>query len=200
MADLPEPLLALIAGLRKLPGVGSRNAERMALAVLRAQDGWPERLADSILKARERIVPCPRCGFHAERDHLCSICSDPARDPSFLCVVETANDVLPIERSKAYQGLFHCLGGKLSPLDGIGPEHLTIAALIERVRKESPSEVILALSTDVEGETTALYLHEHLTSLGVRLSRPAQGLPMGGTLDVTDALTLGRALRDRRTF
>ncbi len=185
-------------GLRRLPGIGARNAQRMAIAVLRAREGWPEELADAIRAARGNVRPCGRCGFFAEGDALCEICRDPKRDGAVLCVVETANDVLPIERAGVFRGRYHCLGGKLSPIHNVGPDDLAIGALLGRVRDEGPAEVVMALGTDVEGETTSLYIAQQLRSLSVRVTRPAMGLPMGGSLDVADALTLGRALQHRQ--
>jgi recombination protein RecR len=198
MSDLPPSVRRLAEGLRRLPGIGARNAQRMAIAVLRAREGWPEELAEAIRAARENVRPCCRCGYFAEGDALCEICRDPKRDGSLLCVVETANDVLPIERAGVFRGLYHCLGGRLSPIHNMGPEDLAIGALLERARGGGVAEVVLALGTDVEGETTALYIAQQLRVLAVRVTRPALGLPMGGSLDVADALTLGRALQHRQ--
>jgi len=194
---LPPALQRLCEALRKLPGVGPRNAERMALALVRSPSGWPESLADSLVAARRVVRPCVSCGFFTEGDSLCAVCRDTARDPAQICVVENATDVIPIERASVYHGLYHCLGGKISPLDGVGPENLNLPRLVERVSAAPGCEVILALGTDVEGETTALYLADLLRGKSRSITRPAQGLPFGGTLEVADALTLGRALTHR---
>ena len=202
-ADFPPSIKQLMAGLRRLPGVGSRNAERMALAVLKTGDVWPEQLAESILQARKLVTQCGVCGFYSESGGRCAICSDTGRDASLLCVVETAHDVLPIERAGVCNGFYHCLGGRLSPLDGVGPDQLAFAPLIERIRQTAPSELIVALGTDVEGETTHLFLIDLIRREGlgdIVLSRPAQGLPIGGSLEYADALTLGRALQERRKW
>ena len=196
MTEYPVPLRALLASLRKLPGIGSRNAERMALRLLDTKGSWPEDLARDILEARRSVGYCPQCGFFTEGDSLCQICLDPGRDGTILCVVEAPVDVLPIERAGGYQGLYHCLGGKLSPLDGVGPEQLSIASLL--TRSERVKEIILALGTDIEGETTALFLADQLKSITAQITRPAQGMPMGSGLDITDPLTLHRALQQRR--
>lgn len=198
MSDLPPSVRRLADGLRRLPGIGARNAQRIAIAVLRARESWPEELADAIRAARANVRACRRCGYFAEGDALCAICLDPKRDAAVLCVVETANDVLPIERAGVFRGIYHCLGGKLSPIDNIGPGDIAIAPLLRRVQEEKPAEVVVALGTDVEGETTSLYIAQKLRDLPVRVTRPALGLPMGGSLDVADALTLGRALQHRQ--
>ncbi|HPA16571.1 MAG TPA: recombination mediator RecR [Verrucomicrobiae bacterium] len=198
MADLPPSVRRLADGLRRLPGIGARNAQRIAIAVLRAREAWPEELADAIRAARANVRPCCRCGFFSEGDAPCEICRDPKRDATIICVVETANDVLPIERAGVFRGLYHCLGGKLSPIENVGPGDLAIGALLRRVREEKPIEVVLALGTDVEGETTSLYIAQQLRDAPARITRPALGLPVGGSLDVADVLTLGRALQHRQ--
>jgi len=167
----------------------------MALALVRSHNAWPKDLATAILEAQARVKLCPRCGFYAEGEELCDICRDTSRDSTTLCVVETANDVLPIERAGIYRGLYHCLGGKISPLDGIGPEHLRIGSLLERV-ESGVGEVIVALGNDVEGETTSIFLSGHLPT-HLRISRLAQGLPMGGSIEIADSLTLGKAMENR---
>jgi recombination protein RecR len=198
MSPLPPELDALIAVLRRLPGVGARTAERYALAVLDPANAWGAQLSGIIADARERVRPCARCGFYAVAGSECAVCADARRDAGVLCVVETANDVLALERARVHRGRYHCLGGRLSPLHGIGPEQLAIAPLLARLAPEGVREVILALGTDVEGETTSLYLADQLRSAGIPVTRPAQGLPAGGTLDNADALTLGRAWEERR--
>jgi recombination protein RecR len=197
-ADYPEAVLALITELKRLPGVGPRSAERIALWILQSAKADAPALAKAILHARETIVSCPVCGFFATAAG-CGICDAPKRDDHTLCVVEHATDVLPLERSGAFRGRYHCLGGKLSPLDRVAPEDLRIAPLLQRIQSAPPPlEVILALGADVEGEATANYLAGLLRATGCRVSRIAQGLPAGGGLENADGLTLLRAIEGRR--
>ena len=198
-ADFPEPVKALIGELKRLPGIGARSAERIAVWLLQSPKANPAPLAEVLLAARDTIRPCPVCGFFATADG-CGVCDDPARDDSILCVVEQATDVLPLERSGAFRGLYHCLGGKLSPLDRVSPEDLRIPPLIRRIEAAvGEIEVILALGSDVEGEATANYLAELLRGRNCRLTRIAQGLPAGGGLEFADELTLLRAMEGRRS-
>ncbi len=197
-AEFPEPVKALVAELKRLPGVGPRSAERMAVWLLRNKKAEPASLAAALVKAEEEIISCPVCGFFATRGG-CGICDDPRRDDHLLCVVEQATDVLPLERSGAFNGRYHCLGGKLSPLDRVSPEDLEIPSLLKRIG-EGEMEVILALGSDVEGEATANYLADLLRGRNCRISRIAQGLPAGGGLEHADELTLMRALQGRRSF
>ena len=196
-AEYPQPVSDLIEELRHLPGVGPRSAERIALWLLQSGKAQPNSLAESIQNAATAVTSCPECGFFATLEG-CSVCSDEARDQGKLCLVEQATDVLPIERSGAFKGLYHCLGGKLSPLDNVGPEDLRIAQLVRRLERLPGVEVILALSSDVEGEATANYLTDLLSDKDCRLSRLAQGLPAGGMLEHADALTVSRAFEGRR--
>ncbi len=196
-AEYPQPVSDLIEELRRLPGVGPRSAERIALWLLQSGKAQPNSLAESIQNAATAVTSCPECGFFATLEG-CSVCSDEARDQGKLCLVEQATDVLPIERSGAFKGLYHCLGGKLSPLDNVGPEDLRIAQLVRRLERLPGVEVILALSSDVEGEATANYLTDLLSDKDCRLSRLAQGLPAGGILEHADALTVSRAFEGRR--
>jgi recombination protein RecR len=199
-ADYPESVKALVGELKRLPGVGPRSAERMAIWLLQHPKADPLSLATALQAAKEEVVPCPVCGFFATRE-TCGICDDPKRDPSLLCVVEQATDVLPLERSGAFRGRYHCLGGKLSPLDRVSPEDLRIPQLVQRIETaETELEVILALGADVEGEATSNYLAELLRGKNCRITRIAQGLPAGGGLDHADELTLMRALEGRRAF
>lgn len=196
-AEYPQPVSDLIEELRHLPGVGPRSAERIALWLLQSGKAQPNSLAESIQNAATAVTSCPECGFFATLEG-CSVCSDEARDQGKLCLVEQATDVLPIERSGAFKGLYHCLGGKLSPLDNVGPEDLRIAQLVRRLERLPGVEVILALSSDVEGEATANYLTDLFSDKDCRLSRLAQGLPAGGILEHADALTVSRAFEGRR--
>ena len=198
-ADFPEPVKALIAELKRLPGVGPRSAERIAIWLLQNKKAEPAALAAALGKAKDEIVRCPVCGFFATRER-CGICDDPKRDDRLLCVVEQATDVLPLERSGAFNGRYHCLGGKLSPLDRVSPEDLEIPSLLKRLGGDEEIEVILALGSDVEGEATANYLADLLRTKNCRISRIAQGLPAGGGLEHADELTLMRALQGRRSF
>ena len=199
-ADFPEPVKVLIGELKRLPGIGARSAERIAVWLLQSPKANPAPLAEVLLAARDTIRPCPVCGFFATADG-CGVCDDPTRDDSILCVVEQATDVLPLERSGAFRGLYHCLGGKLSPLDRVSPEDLRIPPLIRRIEAAAGEiEVILALGSDVEGEATANYLAELLRGRNCRLTRIAQGLPAGGGLEFADELTLLRAMEGRRSI
>ena len=195
-ADYPDAIKQLVAELKRMPGVGPRSAERIALWMIQSRDARPADLARVIAATTEAVRPCPRCGFFST-DALCVFCADPQRDRTQLCVVEQPTDILPLERTGAFRGHYHTLGGRLSPLDHIGPEHLRIDALIERVKSEQPAEIILGLGADVEGEATANYLAGLLRELPVRLTRLAQGLPAGGGLEHADELTLSRALAGR---
>lgn len=196
-ADYPEPVSTLIGELRHLPGVGPRSAERIALWVLQNAKANPSALAAALETAAREVTACGTCGFFATLAG-CPVCSDQKRDRKALCVVEQATDVLPIERSGAFRGMYHCLGGKLSPLDNVTPEDLRIGALLQRVGEHPGVEVILAVGADVEGEATANYLAELLHAKDCGVSRLAQGLPAGGDLEHADALTLSRAFEGRR--
>lgn len=195
--DFPPSFQELVAALRQLPSVGARSAERMALFLVGEKPKVSERLAQALLKVKEQIKPCPDCGFYSE-DGLCTICREPSRDRSIWCLVEQANDVIKFEKSGTHKGLYHVLGGILSPLDCIGPEDLNIAPLMERLKRQAPSEIILALGTNVEGDTTALHLAPLIKQHGVQVSRLATGLPAGGGLEYADSVTLGYALSGRR--
>ena len=195
-ADYPEPFRELVRELRRLPGVGPRSAERMALWVLEDKER-PSALASALAAARDAVQHCQECGFFATEE-TCVICRDEGREP-LLCVVERATDILPIERSGAFRGRYHALGGRLSPLEHIGPEDLRLPALSARLQRGGFNEVILALSTDVEGEATANYLVDVLAACGVKISRLAQGMPAGGGLEHADELTLARAMAGRQS-
>ena len=196
-ADYPAPVVSLIDELKRLPGVGPRSAERIALWILQNPKAEPGALSDALVTASRDITACGTCGFFATVEG-CPVCSDHARDRAKLCVVEQATDVLPIERSGAFRGMYHCLGGKLSPLDNVTPEDLRIGSLMRRVGETSGVEVILAVGADVEGEATANYLAERLHGKDCEVTRLAQGLPAGGDLEHADALTLSRAFEGRR--
>jgi len=197
--EYPSLIQELVRQLRRMPGIGPRSAERIALWMIQSDDARGREIADAITRSTTGIRNCSRCGFFSEQE-LCAICSDPGRDSFLLCVVEQPTDVLPLERTGAFSGLYHALGGKLSPLDHVGPENLRIESLLQRVRSERPQEVILALSADVEGEATASYLGELLSGEGIKITRIAQGLPAGVGLENADDLTLTRAFSGRVVF
>lgn len=195
--DYPRPVLDLIAALKRMPGIGTRGAERLALWFLQQGRNEARQLATALTTAADSVGTCPECGFFAEHSCRCTACDAPTRDASLLCVVEQPTDVLPIERCGMFRGLYHCLGGKISPLDGIMPEDLAIEKLVERVKAHPGCEVILAVGSDVEGEATALYLAEQLGALPCRCTRLAQGMPAGAGLGHADAITVMRALAGR---
>ena len=195
---LPPSAEALVRELTRLPGVGRRSAQRLAVHLLRVPEGDALQLAGEIEQARARIRPCPECFGFAE-DGLCPICRDTRRDESILCVVEAPQDVDPIERSGAFRGRYHVLGGALSPLDGLDPEDLTIRQLVERVGRGGIVEVIIATNPTMTGEATAAYIAGLLRER-VSVTRLASGLPVGGDLEFADEVTLGRALDGRRTI
>ena len=199
MTEYPPAFAELVEALRQLPSVGPRSAERHALYLLHADAKVSERLAAALTAARAEIHPCKHCGFYAQgADSLCSICANPQRDTTLWCVVEQPSDVLKLEKSNFFRGLYHVLGGRLSPLDRVGPEDLSIAKMEQRLAEAPPKEVVLALAADAEGETTALYLAPILKNAGVKVSRLAMGLPAGGGLEYADSVTLGYALSGRR--
>ena len=194
---LPEPIIALTAALAKLPGIGPRSAERVALHLVQTDSAIVKQLADAILVAREKIGFCTTCGALTEKSP-CSTCDDARRDASILCVVERAVDILSIEKSGSFRGKFHVLGGKISPLDGVEPDDLRIADLERRLSIEPVKEIIIALGTDVEGDATSNYLAKRLARGGLKISRIGFGLPAGSGLEFADELTLNRALEGRR--
>ncbi len=194
--DYPEPFQQLARQLKRLPSIGPRSAERIALWLATSPDAHVEALVEALSVAARDMRACERCGFFATGAE-CEICANPDRAGREICVVETATDVLPIERTGFFTGRYHALGGRLAPLENVGPEDLRIDALLRRIAEETPTEVILALSADVEGEATANYLSDALAPSGVLVSRIAQGLPAGGGLEHADQLTLQRALAGR---
>lgn len=197
MSAYPDSLTQLIAGLSKLPGIGPRSAERIALHLVQSDADAVRQLAQQLVSTREQIAECSTCGALTE-SQPCAICADPRRDGSLICVVERPFDVFSIDKSGAFRGKFHVLGGKISPLNGIGPEDLRIGDLMKRVGTEGIREVILALSSDVEGDATSYYIARLLNERDVKVSRIAQGLPVGSGLEFADELTLSRAIEQRR--
>ena len=194
---LPEPITALVAALNRLPGIGPRSAERIALHLVQSERTDAKQLAEVILRARERIQLCSTCGALTEASP-CEICSDTRRDGSVVCIVEQPVDILSLEKSGTFRGKYHVLGGKISPLDGIEPEDLRIAELEKRLTSEPIKEVVVALGTDVEGDATGFYLGKRLARTGLKITRIAHGLPAGAGLEFADELTLSRALEGRR--
>ncbi len=199
MAQLPEPLERLISELSRLPGVGPKTAQRLAFHMLRADRQRADSLAQAIVDLKERITYCERC-YNISEGELCTICSSARRDSTLLCVVEEPLDVLAVERTSEFAGLYFVLHGVISPIDGIGPEQIHVPQLLDRVRGDGVAEVIIATDADIEGEATAVYLQRALAPLGVNVTRPAHGLPVGGDLEYADELTLARAIAGRRSF
>ena len=199
MPQLPEPLERLITELSRLPGVGPKTAQRLAFHLLRTDRQRADSLAQAIADVKARIGYCERC-YNISEGGLCVICASSRRDQSVLCVVETALDVLAVERTAEYGGLYFVLHGVISPIDGVGPDQLHVPQLLDRVRDDGVAEVIVATDADIEGEATAVYLQRALVPLGVKVTRPAHGLPVGGDLEYADELTLARAFSGRRSF
>ena len=197
MAYYPEPVSRLIEALQRLPGIGPKTAQRLTFFLLKRPTDEVRELADSLVAVKERIVSCSTC-FNVTDQDPCRICSDPARDSRLLCIVEEPNDLLAMERTGEYKGLYHVLLGALSPLEGIGPDDLKVRELLARLEAGGGGEVILATNPNVEGEATALYLAKLLRPLGVRITRIARGLPVGGDLEYADLVTLTKALEGRR--
>jgi recombination protein RecR len=193
----PQSILNLIKELSRLPGIGEKTAERLAMHLLSAKLEETTALAESITAMKQTVRLCTRC-FSLSDGDLCRLCRNPRRDAHLLCVVEQPADMASLERSGAFNGLYHILGGVLSPMDGIGPEEIRIEPLVRRVRGGTVSEVILATGTSVEGESTAAYIRERLTPFPVQVTRIASGVPIGGDLKYVDQVTLKRAMESRR--
>jgi recombination protein RecR len=191
------PLARLIEELHKLPGIGPKSAQRLAYHLLRTPREEAQALAEAIVDVRERIRLCSVCQNTTDVDP-CQTCADPSRDRSLICVVEEPLDVLAIERTRTYRGLYHVLHGSLSPIDGVGPEQLKVRELLARLRDGSVKEVIMATNPNLEGEATSMYVGRLLQPLGIRVTRLARGLPVGGDLEYADDLTLTRALENRQ--
>lgn len=187
----------LTSELARLPGIGRKTALRLTYHLLRQPAAQSRRLADALVALTERVRPCERCHNLTEAP-LCPLCVDPRRDGSLVCVVEEASDIASIERAGEFRGLYHVLGGRLSPLDGVGPDDLTIGSLLARIEPEDVREVILATNPSLEGEATALYVQRQLSGRAVRVTRIARGLPVGGDLEYADGVTIAQALAARR--
>ena len=188
----------LIDEFGRLPGIGPKSAQRIAFHILQTESFDTQRLAQILMEVRDKVRFCSICGNVAEQD-TCSICRDPRRSPATICVVEEAKDVVAIERTREFRGLYHVLGGAISPIDGIGPDDLRITSLVQRLADSTVTEVIIATDPNLEGEATATYLTRLLVQPGLRVTRLASGLPVGGDLEYADEVTLGRAFEGRRT-
>ena len=199
MKFVPEPIAGLIEELNKLPGIGPKSAKRLAYHILRSSDEEAKALAEAILTLKERIKLCSLCFNNTDCDP-CRICQDKERDHSKICVVEKPSDILPLEQTGKYNGVYHVLHGTISPTEGIGPDELKVKELLVRLKDDSVTEVIVATNPNVESETMAMYLQRIITPLGVRVTRLARGLPFGAELEYADDLTLGQALENRREF
>jgi len=191
------PVQDLIDALRRLPGIGSKSAQRLAFHLLKAPAEEAHGLADAIIAAKQKVAICKTC-FNVSEGEQCNFCRDPKRDATLICVVEEPGDIIAVERTQEFRGLYHVLGGHISPMDGIGPDDLRIRELLQRVGTGEVKEVIICTNPTVEGEATALYLAKLIKPLGVRVTRIAHGIPMGGDVEYADVVTLGRALDGRR--
>ena len=199
MSYYPSSIQNLIKNIARLPSIGEKTAERLAMHILRAPRHEAEQLAQSILNIKNKVRFCTRC-YALSDDDLCKLCSDPARDSSFLCVVEQPADMVAIEKSGAFDGMYHILSGALSPMNGIGPENIRIRELMSRIQKDQVKEVVLATSTNVEGEATASYIAQLLEKFQINVTRIASGVPMGGDLKYVDQVTLKKAMDTRHVL
>ncbi|HHY32918.1 MAG TPA: recombination protein RecR [Firmicutes bacterium] len=197
MPRYAAPLAKLIDQFTRLPGIGPKTAQRLAFHILKTPREDVVRLAEALLEAKDRILHCSVCGNLTEADP-CQICSDTARDRSVIAVVEEPKDVMALERTGEFRGLYHVLGGAISPVDGVGPDDIRVRELLERLKDGTVKEVILATDPNIEGEATAMYVARLIKPLGVRVTRIAHGLPVGGDLEYADEVTLTRALEGRR--
>ena len=197
MSIYTPALQKLIDELGKLPGVGPKSAQRIAFHLIKLPEQDALSLANAIQEAKQKVRFCERC-FNMSDEAICEICSDTQRDSSLVCVVEEPRDIVALERTREYKGLYHVLQGAINPIDGVGPEQLKIRELLERLKENTLQEVILCTNPNIEGEATAMYLAKLIEPLGIQVSRIASGLPVGGDLEYADELTLGRALEGRR--
>lgn len=192
-----SPITRLVEQFHRLPGIGPKTAQRLTYHMIRMPEENARALADAILSVKEQVATCSRC-FNLTEDDPCRICSDPNRDQATICVVEEALDILALERTHSFNGTYHVLHGVISPMNGIGPDDLKIAPLLSRLKDGTVQELILATNPNLEGEATAMYLQRLLSPLGVHLSRPARGLPVGGDIEYADEATLSRAIEGRQ--
>jgi len=198
-SGLPESISRLISELAKLPGIGEKNATRLAFHIFRSPKVYSENLAQAIIDTKTKVIICDNC-FNFASESPCNICSDLDRDNMSICVVEEPLDQLAVEKSKEFRGKYHVLHGVISPIEGVGPEDLKVKELISRLEREGVTEVIVATNPSVEGEATALYLSKLIKPLGIEVSRIAHGIPMGGDIEYIEEITLGKAIRDRRVI
>ena len=198
MASYPPAVQSLIDEFGRLPGIGPKSAQRIAFHMLKLPLLDAQRLAQSIMEAKEKVAFCERC-FNVSENNLCDICADARRDNHIVCVVEDSKDVVAVERTNEYRGKYHVLQGAINPIEGIGPDQLRVKELLARVEPEEIKEIILCTNPNLEGEATAMYLARLFGSLGLSVTRVASGLPVGGDLEYADELTLGRALEGRRS-
>lgn len=196
MSHYPRSIINLIRSIAKLPGIGEKTAERLAMHILRSPRKEAERLSNAIMEAKDKVRLCKRC-YGLSDDEVCEICKDPARDASLLCVVEQPADMVAMEKSGAFRGRYHILSGVLSPMNGVGPEDIRMGELIAKIKDGQIKEVVLATSTTVEGEATASYVAERMESYPVRVTRIASGVPIGGDLKYVDQVTLKKAMETR---
>ncbi len=193
------PVARLVDEFHRLPGIGPKSAQRLTYYMIRMPEEDARSLAEAIIAVKESVVLCSQC-FNITEADPCGICSSPTRDRSRICVVEEALDVLAMERTHSYKGLYHVLHGAISPMNGIGPEDLKIAPLLDRLKGNEVEEIILATNPNLEGEATSMYVHRLIEPLGIRITRPARGLPVGGDLEYADEVTLARAMEGRQDF
>jgi recombination protein RecR len=194
--QIAEPLQILIDELNKLPSIGKKTAQRLALYILKNDREYVDRLTNAMIDVKEKIHFCSIC-FNLATEEICSICANPKRDKSLICVVEEASDIIAIEKTNEYNGLYHVLGGVLNPLDGIGPDTLKIAELLNRIKDGGIKEIVLALNPDAEGDSTSLFIAKLITPYGIKITRIARGLPIGSNLEYADEATIGRAFLGR---
>ena len=197
MVDFNGPLQALVDELGRLPGIGPKSAQRIAFYLLKVAPEDAVRLADAIVTMKARVTLCPRC-FNIAEGELCTVCADPRRDASVVCVVEDPRDIVAVEKTGEFRGRYHVLHGALNPIEGVGPDQLRVKELLSRLDDEGVTEIILCTNPNLEGEATAMYLARLLKPCAVTVTRIASGLPVGGDLEYADELTLGRALEGRR--
>lgn len=197
--NYPQSLVNLIDQLKTLPGVGPKSAERIAFHLLKSDKEAAVKLSSAITELKNKIKYCSQCFNLSEKD-LCDICNNSKRDKNIICIVESPKDTQAIEKTRKYNGHYHVLLGKISPLDGIGPDKLKIKELVNRIKKQKPQEIIIATSSDVEGETTALYIAKLLKPLGIKITRIAYGIPVGSSLEFADEITLMRSMEGRQVF
>lgn len=197
MPDFAEPLARLIQELKRLPGIGQKSAQRIAFYVLRAAREDAERLAQAVIDVKDKLGICSVCNNISDAE-ICNYCRDPQRDHRVICVVEEPHNVLPIETTRQFEGVYHVLHGSISPLRGIGPEQLRIKSLLERIKESEIHEIILATNPTIEGEATAVYLSRLLKPLGLKVTRIAMGIPVGSDLEFADEVTMSKSLENRR--